>query len=623
MNFTRKKVVKGSVWFVAIGMILGGVARLPLEAQQATLPPEVVAYADTVLYNGKILTADEQFSIAEAVAIRDGKFLAVGTSARILPMAGSQTRRIDLKGRAVMPGLVDVHQHPFTEGMMAYWVAKNNVKWEGFTPDMHAMEREIWIAWTSMEVAVRDIARAAAAAKPGEVIVIPLEYARGMQKPGTEFCREITLAQIDAVSPQNPVIFIGYVNLWPQAANSYAARLLKVPEGAQVFDRPVYSCLTEEGKLAANEYWFWNLSWEEKLRAGRDASLRANRWGVTLAYEHTALPMLTIIRQLWAQKDLTVRLRMPFPLLPQTGQMYTVGGTAALMAMPPEKAESFFKQAGNMSGLGDDMWRFVGVAGAVGGNTQRGGAWTIEPKLRDIPGLEQPYGQSRERPGEIFAGREGMIQAIRYGWDVRSNHTVGDRAVAEVLKAFEEGLKNRVVVRSDQMLTINHTPMASPESIQKMQELGIRPSIGPWHIFWEPALKDTVFQYGTERVYGMVPMKSYIKLGIKPALEGDLFIDPPFWRMYIAITRKDESGKAWNPQEAVSRQEALWMSTLWGAWNFGEEDKLGSIEPGKLADLVVLDRDYMTIPEEEIRSINPLLTIVAGKVVYEMEGGLK
>src|SRR5438552_598934 len=99
--------------------VIGG-DRYRAEAQQAEVPPEVLHYADTIVYNGKVMTADKNFSVAQAVAIREGKFLAIGDTKRILAMAGPNTRKIDLKGKAVVPGIIDLHQHPFTEGMLSY-----------------------------------------------------------------------------------------------------------------------------------------------------------------------------------------------------------------------------------------------------------------------------------------------------------------------------------------------------------------------------------------------------------------------------------------------------------------------------------------------------------------------
>src|SRR3972149_1991222 len=127
-----------------------------------------------------------------------------------------------------------------------------------------------------------------------------------------------------------------------------------------------------------------------------------------------------------------------------------------------------------------------------------------------------------------------------------------------------------------------------------MKRLGVNATIGVWHI-WLPSMLDAgVMQFGTEQFDKMAaPMKSYTKLGLRPGLEGDV-PGALFWRMEKAITRKDDRYKrAWNAGEAVTRREALWMSSLWGAEIINEQDRLGSIEPGKLADLVGVAKDYM------------------------------
>ena len=198
----------------------------PAAAQQADLPPEVVAYADTVFYNGKVYTADANFTTAEAVAIRDNKFLAVGTSDRIRQMAGPNTRRIDLKGKTVIPGIVDLHQHPFTEGMLSYWADR----WMPNEPE-----------WTTVEEALEGIKRAVSRGKPGEAVLIPRIYigpgrdqeggrigeeicdalsqeakyrsanpcaARAI---GANFCAKVTRAQLDSVFPHHPVTVISIV----------------------------------------------------------------------------------------------------------------------------------------------------------------------------------------------------------------------------------------------------------------------------------------------------------------------------------------------------------------------------------------------------------------------------
>ncbi len=626
-------------------------------AQQPNLPPEIIAYADTILYNGKILTADDKFTVAEAVAIRDGKFLALGKTDRIVQMAGPHTHRIDLKGKTLIPGIIDLHQHPFTEGMLSYWAEK----WLPNEPE-----------WTSVDLALKGIQKAVAKSKPGDSIMIPRIYiGPGADEAGGRtgesicdmwtveqkftsilpcaarnsgnLCRTLTREQLDSVSPNNPVVFVGIVNLEPYAINSKAAEAIKphLPEGKPIFAKEGSSCVAKgtemnvggdlfaAQRLIKDYVMFWSEPLESMMQAYRNTTKGVSAAGITLTKEHTALPVITGVHELWDRGELTVRMRMPYPLTPFSA----VGNS---MSVAPDQAEALFRRIGVMSGIGDDMLRFVGVRPeGIGGNMVAGGVWTIEPKLRTYSnregGDDRPYGGGG--PGEqyrptsskdIFEGREALVQAVRFGWDVSTDHTIGDRAVHEVVNAFEEGLQKQIVKRSNQKLHIGHTPLAKLEDIQKMKRLGIKASIGPWHIFLPDMLDAGVIQFGTER-YGKMgaPMKSYVNEGAHPALEGDV-AGAIFWRMEKAITRKDDKyNRIWNPAEAVTRQEALWMSSLWGAEEIGEQAKLGSIEPGKLADLVVIEKDFMTVPENEIHTIKPLMTMVGGKVVYEVAGGLQ
>jgi len=366
------------------------------------------------------------------------------------------------------------------------------------------------------------------------------------------------------------------------------------------------------------------------MAAFRNATKGISAAGITLTKEHTALQVLSGLRELWARGELTVRMRMPYPLTPLTA----VGNAVSIA---PDLAETLFRRIGNMSGVGDDMLRFVGIRPtAIGGNMVGGGVWTLEPKLRPYTNREGtmslPHGgggpgegqRGPLNPGdEIFEGREAVIQAVRFGWSVSTDHTIGDRAVREVLDAMEEGRKNQIVKTTNQMLHVGHTPVAAFEDIQRMKQLGVVTSIGNWHIFLPDMLDAGVIQFGTERYDKMAsPTKSYLQVGSHPALEGDV-PGAIFWRMEKAITRKDDKyNRPWNREEAVTRQEALWMSTLWPAEIIAEQNKLGSIEPGKLADLVVVDRDYMTVPEDDLSEISTLITMVDGKIVYQHPNAL-
>lgn len=604
-----------------------------IEAQQQEMPPEVIHYADIVLYNGKILTADKNFTIVEAVAVRDGKFLAVGKTDRILAMAGPNTRKIDLKGKTVMPGIIDLHGGPGGP-QREYWGKK-------------------WIpgerAWRTKQEALEGIKRAIARAKPGEAVIIPrtdLSVPVDPERGGRagNFCDIFTREEIDSISPNNPLFFVAAVNTTVMAINSKAAEVISpfLPKGVSTpFIKENNICVAEgadldgillPGQLAAGDYIYWLEPPDQMLDLYKEQIRRFLSAGVTLGKQHTAPPLMNGLLELWRRGELEMRIRMPFPMVPH------ISGNSTELP-EGESAEAFFRRWPNMSRIGDRMFRFTGMRiAAVGGNIRGGDSWTLGRKIRPYPdrwGNPAPFGgRVQEQKTGTFRGRDVLIQAVRFGWDASCDHCEGDRAIREVVNAFEEGLKNRVVNRPDQRLTTNHTPLVHHDDIKKMAKLGVWSSISTGHVLGGTStgsdnIEAAVYQYGPDYIHERTaPFKSYVKEGLRPALEGTMWpqAGTAFFWISKAITRKDESpryGRVWNPEEALSRQEALWGVTLWSAEQLGEEKYLGSIEVGKEADLIVLDRDYMTIPADDIKNIKVLLTMVGGRVVYEVEGALK
>lgn len=639
--FTSNQGVKMKYKFVFPIMVMVTMVWTPnhVEAQQANLPEEVIAYADTVLYNGKILTADSKFSVVEAVAIRDGKFLAVGKTDRIRAMAGPKTRQIDLRRMTVTPGILDLHSHPFAFGWSDYWTEK-------WIPDNRS--------WTTREEAMQGLQQVVARAKPGEPIILrrlglarPVSGATGGR--GGNFCDVFTREEIDALSPANPIFFISDIANSTLSMNSKAAEVIKpyLPEGvASPFIKDHNLCVAQgadldgilsPGTQAANDYVFWVTPPENMLDFYQDAQKRVNAAGVVLVKEHLGVPLFNGIRALWERGELTVRYRMPFPMIPQIS-----GHTVQL----PDgaNAEAFFRRWANMSSIGDPMLRLVGIRlPAIGGNVLGGDAWMLEPKLRPYPdrrGNPAPYGgriqeqEAVERGDEkTFRGYDVLVQGIRFGWNVSADHTIGDRAYREVIKAVEKALQDQIVKRPNQRITTNHTPMASLEDIRKAAKLKVWSSISTGHAIGDehPDLEAGLLAYGTERVNKMAPIKSYLTSGLHPSLEGTYWkgvynkgrTRSAFFWISKAITRKDETyQRAWNAIEALNRQEALWAATLWPAEQLAEDKDLGSIEVDKQADLVIIDKDYLTVPEDDIQKIQVLLTMVSGNVVFEVKGDI-
>jgi hypothetical protein len=222
-------------------------------------------------------------------------------------------------------------------------------------------------------------------------------------------------------------------------------------------------------------------------------------------------------------------------------------------------------------------------------------------------------------------------------------HNNGDFSTDVYMEEIERGLKERVVEAAGQRFNTDHSLMLSPETqggnqFDRMKRLGIIPSMNaPYLVEPKPVGDDPhkvspasqvellANAWGKERVMRMLPVKSLIKAGFHPTSESDRWYYPasyPFWILEKLTTRKDDKfGQVWGPDERVTRQEALWMKTNWAAAYTGDQKDLGSIEPGKLADLVIIDKDYMTIPDESIHSIQVEMTIIGGKVIFDASKG--
>lgn len=188
-----------------------------------------------------------------------------------------------------------------------------------------------------------------------------------------------------------------------------------------------------------------------------------------------------------------------------------------------------------------------------------------------------------------------------------------------MLKAYEEGKKTPFVQNPQQKLAVDHAAMVTPEQMKKMKELGVIPSVMIRGSIGK--IDQYAYILGNEEAMKLSPSKSMINAGLRPVAEADTGEFPyssPMWNMEKYIPRKDEHGFAWGrAQEGITRQQALWMYTNWAAYYSGDEKKLGTIEPGKLADLVVLDKDYLTVPEDDISEIKVMMTLIGGKVIYD------
>ena len=558
----------------------------PVGAQSpGSLPSEVIAYADLVVYNGKILTADEQFTIAEAVAIRDGKFLAVGENQRILAMAGPQTRRVDVEGRSVIPGFIDTHLH-------SAWIVRpprdRSAGSGGFTGELN---------FDTLEAALESLRARVQAAEPGEVIAL--------SGPSNKVVtQELNVALLDEVAPEHM--------LWIEASNDQIVAnslvLKHVPQGIPGIVRDDEGQMTGHLRGAAAGVPTFELEpWPEveSLLEPQKVSFRHhNEMGLTTLMGRAGGLSVTVFRDLMTRGELTIRVRVAHHFLRQNGF-----------------AEAYLKRLGNLTDVGNDMFKIIGTSvQVVDGTSGNGSAATTQAKIKILPGDPYgPFGMNKwEESGDVATSdRQSLILANRYGWSVSSLHSSGDLSNTLLLEAFEEAHHERSLV--GRHFGIDHGMMWKPEHFDKIKEMGVIPSVYSKALYNNENL---IQMYGMDAVYKMQPVKSLIEAGIRPAAEADTrgAYAAPLYNMQRWITRRDDKGRQLDPEEKISREEALHLYTLWAAAYSGEEDILGSIETGKLADLVVLGGDYMTFPENDLDKLRILMTVLGGQVVHEVRG---
>lgn len=557
-------------------LILVLVSSLPGYSQQ-NIPEEVLAYPDYVLFNGKILTVDDEFSTAEALAIRGERILAVADDARILAMAGPETEKIDLEGKTVVPSFIDTHYHLGDYVFRHMLLEEKGVQWEGKI-------ELLGLRWKDAEEALGDIKRAVDAASEGELVRIPA------RNPG--ILEDVTREQLDSLSPEHPVVIVAAAQLRPAAANTRALRWSRIapdtpglPDTEGIAIRDQAAALLAQSIQAA-------MPDEKALFWYRRTMELVNSWGLTTVVTRIRADQFNSLRELWLQSQLSVRWRVGFP------------------------GPIDISRTGNISDIGDDWLR---ISGAGGGMAVPGSEAALDHWSTQIPATAQELAGWPQR-------RRELLQALQYGWSTPNSHIKGNIAVRAVLDVIEEAQQNPIVRSSNQRFTMDHMMEINDEDIARIKELGVIPSSSLKNLFSdEHAEGSSSYQraFGADYVNEMLPLKKYLDLGIRPTVEadmGDEMLGRPLWTIGKAVCRcVDGSSRIWSPDQKVSRQDALRMKTVWAAAYVGDEKKLGTLEAGKLADLVVLDKDYMSVPEDEISDLRVLMTFVGGRIVFNRE----
>ena len=522
--------------------------------------------ADTVLVNGKIHTLDARSRVVEALAIRGERIVALGRFQQVKPLIARKTAVIDLHGRTVIPGLIDSHMHAIRAAL-------------SFATEVN------WIGAKSIGEALARLSEAARTRKPGDWLIV----AGGWTPEQFAEQRRPTQAELSAAAPDNPVyvqLFYGWAMLTPKGFAALGIKDDKDVPPAGKLERDASGALS--GGVSGNSATITGLfarlpkpSFDEQVDGTKKFFHELNRLGLTGVIDPGGFGMppanYRALQRVWQNGELT--LRVAFSIFGQ-GRGRELEDDQALTQLLP-------------MGFGDKWLRFNGIGENV--------AWGVY-------NVDNPSEAAREQFYQIckWAAQQGMSLNI---------HWHHDASVGVVLDTFER--VNREIPIWRLRWAIAHLEDASPATLERMKALGVGWAMQDAGYFeGEEQLKEK----GADAVRRMPPLNTALRIGVHVGAGTDahrVMSYNPWVALQWMLDGKTVGGHALRgPEETPTREAALRMYTQGSAWFAFAEQERGSLEVGKLADLVVLSKDYFSVPIEEIGGIEAVRTMVGGRVVY-------
>lgn len=563
---------------------------------------------DLVLHGGLIYTVDQNDSVVEAMAIRGEEILATGTSQEMLALAGGATRRVDLEGRAVLPGFVDSHPHMDDVGLGMVLPSFNNPK--------------------SIDEVLETVRQEVARRKPGEWIVFnPIAT-----EPDAFGYPEIfgprgwpTRHDLDKVSPVNPVYIQPLIMMAPGAAiaNTAALNLAGIDRNVSAPDGVVV-CKDDSGELTGVflDYNFPKVMpdnyggfhpgramfpmippiSQDTVLHGIEVAMHAfNKAGITTIYEGHGIPkpQQKAYLDLWLRKAMTVRTYFVIS--------YPVSIYNDPVARDRLIAETALYAGGN--GFGDDMLKFGGLGFSFDSATAIGASLMREPYM----GAQgRPWTGVQLTADENF--RDILFRAAKAGLRLQVQ-CAGGGAIDKVLGMFAE-IDREIPIR-DKRFVIEHCQFPSADNMALCRELGIIPT-STTNFLWNYG---SVYlrSFGPRLSADAIPFRSWLDAGVPVAQSTDGRPFDPIFSFWQMLARRDGvTGHVFGlPSQKLTRAEALRLYTFNAARAAFWEHRIGSLERGKLADLVILSDDIMTIDEDRIRDAVVLATLLGGHPVHD------
>ncbi|HJY88325.1 MAG TPA: amidohydrolase [Candidatus Acidoferrales bacterium] len=531
--------------------------------------------ADLVILNGHIWTVDASHPHAEALAIVGDRIAAVSTTAEIRGWIGPGTQVIDAGGKTVLPGFIDAHVHFSSGGAEISGVQLRDAA----TPEEFS----------------RRIGAHARKLREGEWIT------------GGTWDHELwggtlpTREWIDRLTPANPVLvsrYDGHMAL----ANSLALRLADVtrstpppPGGTIVKDTQGQPTgLLKDAAMTLIERVIPRPTEEQRLNAVRAGLAEARRFGVTGIHDISSTEDVRIYQKLAAGGELTLRIYCLTPI-----EQWQAPATAGILA-----------------GFGNPWIRLGALKGFADGSLGSTTALFFEP-YNDAPQTSGLLNAMMFPEGSLLkmalgADRAGLQLAI---------HAIGDKANSMILDVFAE-LERQDGTR-DRRLRIEHAQHIRPTDFARFRKLGVIASVQPYHAIDDGRWAEK--RIGRERAQNSYAFRTFLDKGVRLAFGSDWTVAPlnPMLTLYAAVTRATLDGRnpgGWFPEQRLTLAEAIEAYTMGSAYAEFREKEKGSLTPGKLADVVLLDRDLFAVPAQEIPDVKVRATIVGGKIVYRANG---
>ncbi|HEU0179228.1 MAG TPA: amidohydrolase [Blastocatellia bacterium] len=561
--------------FIVAALMLTALNDGAASGQKQKPEPE----ADIVFKNGNIYTANDDKPKAEAVAAKYGKVVFVGSNAEVKKYEGKGVKVIDLKGATVVPGLVDSHYHFSGVGFR-----EMNLNLEGTT---------------SLEDFLAKVKARVDKAKPGEWVT-----GRGWIETFWKPQVFPTRWDLDKIAPNNPV-FLTRADGHGAVANSAALKIAGVdrdtesPFGGEIMKdkktgEPNGMLLDRAQPLVTSHVPSTTSADLEQ------ALILADKRSLSLGWTQIQDPgvswdQIEVMKKLLSEKKLRIRL------------YEAIRG-------PGADAQRLLRE-GPTVGLYDGHLTIRAIKVVIDGALGSKGAALLEPYADyDTAGF------LTQKEEEVLP----MLQdALRKGIQVEV-HAIGDRANRTILDWYEKAFNETPMIerqdRSDPRWRVEHAQIVHPDDIPRFAKLKIIPSMQPSHAIGD--LHFAVSRLGLKRLEGAYAWQTFLKQGNIIAGGSDAPVErgEPMIEFYAAVARKDQkgySGEGWHPEQAVTREQALKMFTIWPAFAAFEEKSKGSIEVGKFADLTALSADIMKIPEMEILKTRCVMTVINGEVVWE------